>query len=1093
MRKILLRSAMLLSGLACVLSASAEKRYVQVSNPHQLTDGPQYAIGAVYNVDAFKNNGVLQPRFLGLNDANKAVLTAKTYDGTFDDSMLWRLTPDDSYTCGKTNVDHNGGNPGLVFHVGKVIDGDEKYIVQASGNNAISGVTTLELSNQADQFSAVEFVALPEQSEFAGEQLFALCVGWTNTVFQAVRVVNSAGQFNRLSNPDTQTVVYKYGAYTGMHRVYLEVDEANLLPAAKALMQGCVYEEAEKWTAHFQDRTYAEALKAALIEGAKAEISVEAYEKTYANLESETQAYVKGVVKSKVAEVLDQWLDGRIVKLQNQGSMHYMTGHPADGINLGTCEEITAASSWGIKKKDGGWIIKNYDQHFVTGTETIGVTYDENAAVVVNIVANDDYTVSLALASDATKLLRAAGDDAIRAAEWSTTDDAYSHWKFYGINYAVQFTARQAEKERIESVIATNKLHHLYLAEEYNALIADLNAIDCTEPESNQEKVTKLEEVSAALAALDVKMWNILNGKHIAFYFMRKNAMVAVTDDATGVYAPNGTATDKSIWQLQYAVDGKFRLYNPATERWLAYNPNIAAVATADAAELFKITAYNSTNVANNPLTLEATTPTSGNKFLHKSNSDATALIKWVNGDEGSALFMCRTAEDFYDWLAPSVESRLLPDMGTTFIAELGAARNSIPTDAEVKESHLQNGSGTGYDDFTGVITTVSRIATEYTTEAYPFGGAFITLTPYHETLNHIKLHHSTKTTGVSANTEMVLGLLTTDAVPDGYVDEQTEANSIWFYKNSNLVNYDDGFYAGVNKGGTTNRSFGVCNEASSNSGDAVKIVNGLNDGTSQMIVGTDCGLHIHKPANVAYIVANRCTNNNRVTVTGATDAPYHDMYIALVSELPVSVHSDGWGSFSSPITYSIPDGTGCTFFGAKMEDESLSLYELAAGTKLAGGTSVLFSGTAGQTVRMPLNYCEEGNAEYTGFGGTHIAAPHTESDGMKTFAKTAPAAAESGISTLSVESNATVSLSAVSDAKPVHSMTLTVPASDTDINNDGSAYTLRVGELTTGIRQIVVNRLDGTHTIYDLQGRRLSEPVKGIVNIIDGKKILVK
>jgi hypothetical protein len=1069
---------MLLSGLACVLPASAAKRYVQVSSSHQLADGANYVVGAV-NANASAQANF--PRFYDMNASNAVTQTVFKETTGFPSSMVFTLHQIPDLECACTDAGHN--DPSHIF----VMSQGELTVIN-NGNSA-----TLSTTTEATYPTTAYIHFLPYSStHFPDETLFAVMFNYNaaNRTFAASRAMGTGG-FNTFTSRGTVQYFDNHDSWSSVTRVYLEIDESDLLPAAKALMEGCVYEEAEKWTAHFQDRTYAEALKAALIEGAKAEVSIEAYDKTYANLESETQAYVKGVVRNKVAEVLDQWLDGRIVKLQNQGSTHYMAGHPADGINLGTCEEITAASSWGLKKKNGGWIIKNYDQHFVTGTESIGVTYDENAAVVVNIVANDDYTVSLALASDATKLLRAAGNDAIRAAEWSTTDDAYAHWKFYGINYTVQFAARQTEKERIASVIATNNLHHLYLAEEYNALIADLNVIDCTEPESNQEKVTKLEEVSAALAALDVKMWNILNGKHIAFYFNRKNAMVAVNDDLSTVYAPNGTATDKSIWQLQYAVDGKFRLYNPATERWLAYNPNIAAVATADAAELFKITAYSSTNVANNPLALEATTPTSGYKFLHKSNSDITGLIKYNNGDAGSALFICRTAEDFYDWLAPSVESRLLPEMGTTFIAELGAARNSIPTDTEVKESLLQNGAGTGYDDFIGVITTVARIETEYTTEAYPFGGAFITLTPYHETLNHIKLHHSTKTTQVSANTEMVLGLLTTDAVPDGYVDEQTEANSIWFYKNGNLVNYDDGFYAGVNKGGTTNRSFGVCNDASNNSGDAVKIVNGLNNGTSQLIVGTDCGLHIHKSGT--YVVANRCTNNNRATVTGASDAPYHDMYIALVSELPVSVHSDGWGSFSSPITYSIPDAAGCTFFGAKLEDESLSLYELAAGTKLAGGTSVLFSGPAGQTVRMPLNYCEEGNAEYTGFGGTHIAAPHTESAGMKTFAKTAPAAAESGISTLSVDPSAVVSLSAVTDAKPVHSMTLTVPESDTDINSDGSAYTLRVGELTTGIRQIVVNRLDGTHTIYDLQGRRLSDPVKGSVNIIDGKKILVK
>lgn len=1082
---------MLLSGLACVLPASAAKRYVQVTNPYQLTDGPQYAIGAVYNVDAFKNNGVLQPRFLGLNDANKAVLTAKTYDGTFDDSMLWSLTPDNNYTCGKTNTDHNGGNPGLVFHVGKVIDGVEKYIVQASGDNAIasSGLKTLNLSDQANQYSATEFVALPEQSEFAGEQLFALCVGWTNTVFQAVRVVNSAGEFNRLSNPDTQTVVYKYGAYTGMHRVYLEIDESNLLPAAKALMKGCVYEEAEKWTAHFQDRSYAEALKAALVEAVYEAVSLNDIEYTYDNVENQiTCDYFKPIVRAKVTEVLDSWLNGRIVKLQNQGSMHYMAGHPADGINLGTCEEITAASSWGLKKSGENWLIKNYDQHFVSGGENISVSYDESQATPVKLVANDDYTVSIVLASDATKLLRAAGDDAIRAAEWSTTDDAYAHWKFYGINYTVQFAARQAEKERLQSVIDTYNTHGLFRSDEYEAIKAGLQAIDCTEPEANQEKVAKLEEVSIALANVIPDMWESLDRQYLAMQFERRNGIVTVKEDLAHIGTANSTATAKSIWQLQYAGNEQFRFYNPYTHKYIAYDKTEGstnksqplAVADPESAELFKIVIYNGTGIqaSATPAVVLVGVSLSQENVLHKNNNNDTDLMRWNNGDLGSALHFLRTSGELYAKLSnipTSVESVLIPNTGTNFRDAISVAVTVVNnTDIDdYLENHVKYGYK--YEDFKSVVGVGTLDGVEF--------GAFITLTSYPAAISHIKLHYTTKVD----NGLTVLGVLNPDNAPAGYVDDTTEANSIWFYRGGKLVNYEEGFYVDLAKNGVGNNHFSCCSVVNDNNGTAVKFVNGKNAGTSQLIVGTNDNIHIHQPAGRQYVVANRCTG------TGFRDENEHDFNVALVSELPVSVHSDGWGSFSSPITYSIPAATGCTFFGAKLEDESLSLHELAAGTKLAGGTSVLFAGPAGQTVRMPLNYCEEGNAEYTGFGGTHIAAPHTESYGMKTFAKTAPAAAESGISTLSVDPSAVVSLSAVGDAKPVHSMTLTVPESDTDINNDGSAYTLRVGELTTGIRQIVVNRLDGTHTIYDLQGRRLSEPVKGSVNIIDGKKILVK
>jgi hypothetical protein len=223
--------------LTCA-AASAETRYVQVSNVNELIAGPKYAIGAVHTVDAFKSEGVLQPRFFDLNASNKVVATAKTVDGTFDDSMLWTLTPETAYSCGKTHADHNGGKPGAVFHVGKTIDGVNKYIVQAGGGNALAstaGLYELSLSETADVNSATEFVTLPAQTDFPDEQLFALCVGWTNNVFQAQRALNDSGDFNRASRTSLSEFPYGYmNNYTCKYRVYIQIDSENPRVAAAA-------------------------------------------------------------------------------------------------------------------------------------------------------------------------------------------------------------------------------------------------------------------------------------------------------------------------------------------------------------------------------------------------------------------------------------------------------------------------------------------------------------------------------------------------------------------------------------------------------------------------------------------------------------------------------------------------------------------------------------------------------------------------------------------------------------------------------------------------------------------------------------------
>jgi hypothetical protein len=46
--------------------------------------------------------------------------------------------------------------------------------------------------------------------------------------------------------------------------------------------------------------------------------------------------------------------------------------------------------------------------------------------------------------------------------------------------------------------------------------------------------------------------------------------------------------------------------------------------------------------------------------------------------------------------------------------------------------------------------------------------------------------------------------------------------------------------------------------------------------------------------------------------------------------------------------------------------------------------------------------------------------------------------------------------------------------------------------EGTTGIEQLRTVDRDGTERIYDLNGRQISAPTKGI-NIINGKKVVIK
>ncbi|MCM1309756.1 MAG: leucine-rich repeat domain-containing protein [Bacteroides sp.] len=218
--------------------------YYQVPSLNWLADGQQYTVGAAMNHDSFKTNGLIIPRFYNLNASNQAVLTSQADYTAFPESMHWTFKYDDAYHCENTNAAHVAGK---TFHVGKEINGEMRYIVQAQTENGkgngISGssLSTLNLKNSYDQFTATEFVKIPSQTGFNDQQLFVQHVGWVANLnmFACRRAVNASGNFNRLSSQtDKSAFAYTNDAYTAMFVVYLVIPSDQLATAAAAIWQG---------------------------------------------------------------------------------------------------------------------------------------------------------------------------------------------------------------------------------------------------------------------------------------------------------------------------------------------------------------------------------------------------------------------------------------------------------------------------------------------------------------------------------------------------------------------------------------------------------------------------------------------------------------------------------------------------------------------------------------------------------------------------------------------------------------------------------------------------------------------------------------
>ncbi|MBR5038495.1 MAG: DUF3244 domain-containing protein, partial [Prevotella sp.] len=60
-------------------------------------------------------------------------------------------------------------------------------------------------------------------------------------------------------------------------------------------------------------------------------------------------------------------------------------------------------------------------------------------------------------------------------------------------------------------------------------------------------------------------------------------------------------------------------------------------------------------------------------------------------------------------------------------------------------------------------------------------------------------------------------------------------------------------------------------------------------------------------------------------------------------------------------------------------------------------------------------------------------------------------------------------------------------------IENNGESFTGEFDTKTTGIQELKSSRIEELKSIYNLQGQRVTTPVKGGIYIQNGKKLIIK
>ncbi len=281
------------------------------------------------------------------------------------------------------------------------------------------------------------------------------------------------------------------------------------------------------------------------------------------------------------------------------------------------------------------------------------------------------------------------------------------------------------------------------------------------------------------------------------------------------------------------------------------------------------------------------------------------------------------------------------------------------------------------------------------------------------------------------------------------------DESSIFYYNNGKLMSYETGYYLGV---GGNNSGFIHYTETV---GDAV--------GTSitfhaSPLVGK---LLIEFKNETRSFYSNAAGNSN---AAGADQTgEFYRFIIEPVADLPLTIHTSGKSTYSAPVDLTIPDGV--TVYYAKRNDgETIRMAPLS--DVIPANTGVVVEGAG--TVTFPITTGAEALKNENLLKSVVAAEAVTAESGKSVFILATPTGKETGYYPLSTTNNIIGG----------HKSYLEIPTPA----NPAARLSIVWDDAETGIFETEGGEQNAE--IYDLTGRRLDKPAKG-VNVIGGKLVI--
>lgn len=513
------------------------------------------------------------------------------------------------------------------------------------------------------------------------------------------------------------------------------------------------------------------------------------------------------------------------------------------------------------------------------------------------------------------------------------------------------------------------------------------------------------------------------------------------------------------LWQFSESGYG-VKIYNLAEKKYLqvaSSNNQTKAVFTDDesAATVFVVRQNNTTG------TFSIQYPGTSCAFLGDHVNSNLGLWNPGSANETNALNSGNS-----QWTITAVD----------LTAAQAFANAKIEAEAEVTEAYSSEGLlqyAFTSDQKSSFKTSVSA-ATDLQTliaVAYPTGAFLPEAGAYHQIYNDRNGNSYISSATIRVSTEGELNTTFDDEsnrrifrntasdalVPQLWQFEASDAAGYYYVKNANV-----GQYMGKMTGYGTAVDMPTKKEWS---------------GTFQLVLGksnTQAGLqqsdghllNAHGGVNTQ-IIAD--FNNNSMNDDGS------NWCIKKVTEVPVTISSVGYASLCLPFAVAIPENSGVkAYIATTIEPTYLKLQELS-GKVIPANTGVLLGYEGGTTVNLAITTDEAASTTGNVLVGATARRAGFESDATYVLARNSAGEAAFLQSELTVV-----------PANKAYLLTSSIPT-----QSQTSAYTFRFGDTVDGIH--TATKAAGSETYYDLNGRRVLYPSRGIYVNGNGEKVLLK